>query len=861
MSKKGVRIIKRFKQDNPNWRKLFIESNLPEKLAPVKELSRNLLWCWSPASRSLFHEIDAAKWEECKHNPILMLETVNYQRLKELEGDKSFLKKMDAAYAEYHSYMKRREQKTGPKVAYFSMEYGFHGSLKIYSGGLGILAGDYLKEASDANLDLVGVGLLYRYGYFKQTLSLNGEQLAEYEAEQFNKLPVNPVLQDDGSWLTVEVQLPGRMVKVRAWEVRIGSVKLYLLDTDIDENSEEDRRITHHLYGGDNENRLKQEMVLGLGGIKVLKALGVEADIYHCNEGHAAFISLERIVDFLDNTELNYREAKEYIKSSTLFTTHTPVPAGHDAFPDEMFKAYLNPIFERLGIDWEEFLLLGKASGEEREFNMSYLAAHMSLGVNGVSRLHGDVSKDILAPLYPGFFPKELNIGYVTNGVHYPTWACKEWKKLHFKYFGDDFKENQADFDLWKKIYKVPDSEIWELKKFMKAKLIDYIKARFARSWIKTHQPPKMITETFEHLDPNALTIGFARRFATYKRAYLLLRNLDRLSKIVNNPDRPVQFIFAGKAHPADKAGQDLIKYIVEVSKRPEFVGKIVFIQNYDMNLAKRMVQSVDVWMNTPTRPLEASGTSGQKAVMNGALHFSVLDGWWVEGYREDAGWALPLERSYESQDHQDELDAETIYHILEHDIVPAYYDRNDKGIPTRWIGFMKNSFAKVAPMFTTRRMLNNYNDLYYIPQAERANHFKADDYKLSKELALWKSELAQKWEDIEVVSVQQAEVTPGKVYKIGESYEARVVLDLKGIDPDTIGVEFVSTCCNGAEHDKIEKVQCLEFEFERSEEHCCSYKLDLMLNDPGLYDYALRLYAKHPLLGHRQDFRYVRWI
>jgi glycogen phosphorylase len=844
--------------EQPIWKKLFVESNIPEKLTPLKEISRNLWWVWNTEARELFQYIDAEIWEECEHNPIVLLDEVNYQRFLELEKDEEFLFKMNHVSALLHKYLDDRKVLKGPSVAYFSMEYGLHDSLKIFSGGLGILAGDYLKEASDSKVDLVGVGLLYRYGYFRQNISITGEQLSNYDAQQFSKIPVQPAYDADGNWIHVQVQYPGREISAQVWQVSVGSIKLFLLDADFEANSDEDRFVTHHLYGGDNENRLKQEMLLGLGGIRALKKLGYSMDIYHCNEGHAAMIGLERMADFVSEKGLTYPEAKEVVRVSTLFTTHTPVPAGHDSFYQDMFKHYMHEYPGRVGISWDEFCNLGKANPFEDHFNMSYLACNLSQGINGVSMLHGEVSKEVLSPLYEGFLPEELEVGYVTNGVHYATWAAKEWKEMHQKYFGKTFIENQLDFDLWDKIYKIPDEEIWNLKQNMRLKTIGYIKQRFTNTWIKRHENPKMISEVLGKLNPYALTIGFARRFATYKRAHLLFRNLDRLSKLVNDPARPVQFIFAGKAHPADKAGQDLIKYIVEISKRPEFIGKILFVQNYDMNLAKMMLQGVDIWMNTPTRPLEASGTSGEKGVMNGTIHFSVLDGWWVEGYKKDAGWALPQENAYEINDLQDELDAETIYNIFEEEILPAFYDRNINGIPEKWVSYIKNTFAQVSPNFTTARMIRDYQDRFYKPQAERSTRLIASDYKLAKEIAKWKSGVSAVWDQIEVKNVQ---ITDGitNVLKIGEVYPARVVVDIKSLKPEDLSVEMVIT--ENGKDTRPTLIECLPFTVEKAEGQLITYKLDLNLMNAGAFGYAIRIVPNHPELPHRQDFHHLKWV
>lgn len=841
----------------PNWKSLFVEPSIPDKLAPLKELSRNLWWVWNSDARELFKRIDGEIWEESGHNPVILLERVSNQRYRELEEDRMFMAVMKEVSEKLHCYLKERSSLPGPDIAYFSMEYGLHDSLKIFSGGLGILAGDFLKEASDSRVKLTAVGLLYRYGYFKQSITVQGDQLVNYEAEDFFSIPVQPAFDREGKWVHVEVEYPGRNLRARVWEARVGAVSLYLLDADFEDNSEEDRFVTHLLYGGDNENRLKQEMLLGLGGIRALRKLGKKADVYHCNEGHAAMMGLERMAGYMGKG-LSYAVSRELVRASTLFTTHTPVPAGHDAFPQDLLRAYLYKFASRFQIGWEEFLMLGKSHPAEDRFNMSYLAASLSQGINGVSMLHGEVSKDILKQLYDGFLPEELEIGYVTNGVHYSSWVAPEWQQLHMKYFGVDFVENQLYVNRWAGIYRAPDAEIWKLKKQLKAVLIDSIKKGCMAGGMHLHENPKRIKDLPGALDKDALTVGFARRFAVYKRAHLLFLNTERLSEIVNRPGRPVQFIFAGKAHPADKAGQELIRHIVEISRRPEFKGKILFIQNYDIRLAKMLLQGVDVWLNTPARQLEASGTSGEKGAMNGTVHFSVLDGWWVEGYREGAGWALPLERSCEVQDFQDELDAETIYNIFEHELVPMYYNRNSRGIPEQWITVVKNTIARVAPHFTTARMIRDYRQRYYLPQAERFRQLKEKDFLLARELASWKDRIVCRWDKLEVIGIQLADGISNGL-RIGEKYPVRVRIDLKGLSPEEIGLEMVvSEPGNNDNHKLIDR---FEFKPGPLEDTRCTYLLDLRLMNPGAYDYALRIYPRHPLLPHRQDFRLVRWI
>lgn len=862
MDTKGYK-IRQAGNSGPAWKKIIVESNVPQELKPLKDLSRNLWWAWCDEARALFCEIDPVIWEECEHNPIVLLEETSLERFDELKLDQGFILRMNSAEMLLEKYLNDRKELLGPKIAYFSMEFGLHSSLKIYSGGLGILAGDFLKEASDSKADMTGVGLLYRFGYFKQIISSQGEQIAQYDAEHFSKIPIQPVMDENG-WVTIGVDMPGRTVYAQAWSVKIGNVTLYLLDTDYEANQDPDRFITHHLYGGDNENRLKQEMVLGLGGIKLLEKIGIKADIYHCNEGHAAFIGLERIKNLMETSGLSFPEAQEMIRVSTLFTTHTPVPAGHDSFHVDLFKLYMGNMAQKLGLSLEDFLFLGKASSQDDHYNMSFLASNLSQQINGVSMLHGKISKELLSELYKGFLPEELeNIGYVTNGVHYPTWAAAEWKSIHEKFLkpeklAEDIHEydEEEETRAWRNIYKVQDSVIWETKSKLRENLINYVKQRFSDTHVQRNENPKYIAEATSKLNPKALTVGFARRFATYKRAHLLFRNLDRLAKIVNNPERPVQFLFAGKAHPADKAGQDLIKFIFDISKRPEFIGRILFIQNYDMNLAKMLVQGCDVWMNTPTRPLEASGTSGEKGVMNGTLHFSVLDGWWVEGYKKDAGWSLPLEKTFDNEELQDELDAEAIYSIFENEIIPAYYYRNEKNVPSRWVDFIKNTFADVVPHFTTRRMMKDYFVRYYVPLSARLNRLRADNFSKAKEIASWKERILSVWDQIEVVNIQLSDGITN-TYKMGQNYPSQIVLDLKGLSANEIGVEVI--VATGSEHP--EYVERHEFTPGKEANGLTHYSLNLTLTKPGSYNYGVRIFPKNSELPNRQDFRILRWI
>ena len=739
------------------------------------------------------------------------------------------------------------------------MEYGLHTSLKIYSGGLGILAGDYLKEASDKSTRITGVGLLYRYGYFTQKLSAAGDQVSSYDAQDFMKAPVTPVYDKDGKWVTVSIAFPGRNLYARVWRVDVGRIELYLLDTDFEDNLPEDRSITHHLYGGNWENRLKQELLLGVGGIRLLRSLGIEADVYHCNEGHAAFTGLARLHEFILHDNLTFSEALEVVRASSLFTTHTPVPAGHDAFDENMLRTYLSHYPDRLKISWNQLMGLGKINANDpgEKFSMSYLAANLSQEVNGVSWLHGEVSRQVLKDLWPGYLPEELHVSYVTNGVHYPTWTAPEWKTIQGEVFGADFQTHHYDKNCFAGIHRVADETILDVRNKLRTRLIEAVKMRLSNDASQSYFSPHQVVEIKEILRDDVLTIGFARRFATYKRAHLLFKDLNRLSEIVNNPKRPVQFMFAGKAHPADNAGQDLIKRIVEVAKMPQFLGKIVFLADYDIELAKLLVQGVDIWLNTPTRPLEASGTSGEKAVMNGVMHFSVLDGWWVEGYKPGAGWALPMERTYENQAFQDELDVETIYNIIEDDIAPMFYNRDEHGVSKAWMSHIKNTIADVASNFTTNRMLNDYEEKFYRKMAARYAQLVKNDYAEAIAMADWKKKLTREWEHIELISYTQPD-NPN-AFALGKEVEISATLLTGALHPDDIGVELVFTEQLKDGEFKIKRT--FEFTLDAYNDGEATYKAKIVPEDPGMFFTAARIYARNPNLPHRQDFALVKWL
>ena len=845
--------------NTPNWKEVTVKSRIPEELEKLSEIARNIWWAWNFEATELFRDLDPELWKECGQNPVLLLERMSYEKLEALAKDKVILRRMNEVYTKFRDYMDVKPDEQRPSIAYFSMEYGLSSVLKIYSGGLGVLAGDYLKEASDSNVDLCAVGFLYRYGYFTQTLSMDGQQIANYEAQNFGQLPIERVMDANGQPLIVDVPYLDYFVHANVWRVNVGRISLYLLDTDNEMNSEFDRPITHQLYGGDWENRLKQEILLGIGGILTLKALGIKKDVYHCNEGHAALINVQRICDYVA-TGLTFDQAIELVRASSLYTVHTPVPAGHDYFDEGLFGKYMGGYPSRMGITWDDLMDLGRNNpGDKGErFCMSVFACNTSQEVNGVSWLHGKVSQEMFSSIWKGYFPEESHVGYVTNGVHFPTWSATEWKELYFKYFNENFWFDQSNPKIWEAIYNVPDEEIWKTRMTMKNKLVDYIRKSFRDTWLKNQGDPSRIVSLMDKINPNALLIGFGRRFATYKRAHLLFTDLDRLSKIVNNPDYPVQFLFTGKAHPHDGAGQGLIKRIIEISRRPEFLGKIIFLENYDMQLARRLVSGVDIWLNTPTRPLEASGTSGEKALMNGVVNFSVLDGWWLEGYREGAGWALTEKRTYQNQEHQDQLDAATIYSILETEILPLYYARNKKGYSEGWIKVVKNSIAQIAPHYTMKRQLDDYYSKFYCKLAKRFQTLAANDNAKAKEIAAWKEEVVAKWDAIEIVSCDKVEDLKNGDIESGKEYTITYVIDEKGLN-DAVGLELVTTYTTADGKQHVYSVE--PFSVIKKEGNLYTFQVKHSLSNAGSFKVSYRMFPKNPELPHRQDFCYVRWF
>ena len=842
----------------PVWKDFKVTSTLPEGLECLNEIAHNMWWVWNYDAREMFSSLDPDLYKEVEHNPVQLLARLSFERKEEIVRDKAIMTQVKAVYKHFREYMDVKPDATRPSVAYFSMEFGIHNSLKIYSGGLGMLAGDYIKEASDSNVDMCGIGFLYRFGYFKQSLSMDGQQIANYDAQDFNSLPIERTLDENGNQVVVDVPYMNYQVHALVWQANVGRVKLYLLDTDNDMNSEFDRPITHALYGGDWENRLKQEILLGIGGIKMLDKLGIKKQVYHCNEGHAALCNLERLVQYVQSG-LTFNQAMEVVRASSLYTVHTPVPAGHDYFDKDLFGKYMGGYPQMLGISWNEFIGMGRINPDDdnERFCMSTFACNTCQEVNGVSKLHGWVSQKMFASIWNGYYPEENHVGYVTNGVHFPSWCATEWRKVYSKYLDKNYYADQSNESLWQGIYNCPDSEIWETRMALKQKLVAYIREKFAESWLKNQGDPARVISLLDRINPNALMIGFCRRFATYKRAHLLFTDLERLEKIVNNPERPVLFFFSGKAHPADGAGQGLIKRIYEISQRPEFLGKIIFLEDYDFQLARRLVSGVDIWMNTPTRPLEASGTSGEKAEMNGVVNLSVLDGWWVEGYRKGAGWALKQERTYQNQAYQDQLDATTIYNLLENEITPLYYDKDENGISKDWIKVIKNSIATIAPHYTMKRQLDDYFDKFYGKLAERSAKVNANEYQLAKTIAQWKENVAERWDSIKVVSSDTSVIAQGG--ETGKKFSIKYAIDEQGLS-DAVGLELVAL--NDSKVDSDKSIHAVfPFKMVKQEGNVYHFECEVEANNAGSYKLGVRMYPKNDLLPHRQDFCYIKWL
>lgn len=826
----------------------------------MAELSQNLWWSWNHDAIDLFSSLDPEHFGLLNYNPVALLDELSMEKANELLGDAEFMSNLKRVHKQFKDYMEKAPAKSGPEIAYFCMEYGLHQSLRLYSGGLGVLAGDYLKEVSDRNFNLIAVGLLYRYGYFQQGISLQGEQIHNTEPAKFTQLPLQPVRDERGEWIKIHVNLAGRTVWAKVWQLCVGRMSLYLLDTDIDDNRWEDRSITHQLYGGDNENRLRQELLLGIGGLRALKTMNLNPDLYHLNEGHAAFLGLERLRNYMKEKGLSYAEALEVVRSTQLFTTHTPVPAGHDTFSEALLREYIYEYTYALDISWRDLVALGRVDAENHAelFNVSHLAIRTSQEVNGVSRLHGEVSQKMFVELCPDYHYEESNVGYVTNSVHFPTWVAKEWLDLYQAKFGKGFQEDNSNRRFWSKINEVPAADIMAIRNKLKSRLLDWVRKTLRDDLLRRGEGPRSTFEIVNAIKDEALVIGFARRFATYKRATLLFSNEKRLMEIVNNAERPVIFVFAGKAHPADKGGQEFIRLIYNVTKNPAFRGKVIFLENYSMEMAKLLVQGVDIWLNNPTRPKEASGTSGMKAVMNGVMNFSVLDGWWCEGYKPGAGWALSEKDTYPDPALQNELDAETIYNILEEDIIPTYYNQDSKGISEEWVSHIKNTIADIAPDFVMKRMLDDYQARFYSKLWERSQKLKKDKYSAARELATWKHRVHSAWQAIELAGLEAPD-TFNRSLPMGEAFEANITLHLQHLKPEDVGVEVVFY--KRISETDMDLIARHELDLKSKKDAFATYSCHFKPDKAGVFEYGFRVFPKHPLLPHRQDFGLVRWL
>ena len=848
------------------FNRVTIVPQLPSRISKLSEIANNLWWSWNTDFLRLFLEMDMTLWEKVEKNPIKFLKLVSQDKLQQAANDPNFLSKYDKIVQDFDNYMnskdtwfmKNHSANKDDVIAYFSAEYGLDEIVPIYSGGLGILSGDHLKSASDLGIPLVACGLLYKNGYFHQKIDAYGSQCSEYHNIDLYNLPILPVKDENNEDVIIETELQNRKLYLKIWQINVGRVKLYLLDSDLDKNDEDFREITLRLYGGDKEMRIRQEIVLGMCGVKALRTLGITPTVYHMNEGHSSFLTIELIYNIMKEKQVSFQIAKEIATNQTVFTTHTPVPAGNDIFDIGLVEVYFHEMWPKLGISREEFLKLGMKECEELEpgFNMGILALKISGKKNGVSKLHGEVSRELFSEVWPNIAQDESPIEYVTNGIHTCSWLAPRMKKLFNDYLPPFWQDKIHLQETWERIDDIPDERIWEAHISRKERLIKLIKENISTRFINNGFGYDKVAEVINNLNPRALTIGFARRFATYKRATLIFKDLARLTQILNDPNRPVQIVFAGKAHPADKEGQDLIRYIDEVSKMPQFKGKIFLLENYNISIARYLVSGVDVWLNNPRRPMEASGTSGEKASVNGVVNFSVLDGWWAEGYNGKNGWSIGTDMEYMSYEEQDKADSNSIYHTLENKIIPAYYNQDQNGIPREWIQYMKNSIKSTGGQYSTARMLVDYTEQLYLPLCNNYKKYFTDLDKVF-EFAKWKKNIKNQWNDIKID--QNANVDNEK-FVAGEKIQVSCNVFIPENLQDTTKVEvyFGQILESGT----VKKVAVHEMNRGKTLENGeTEYNFELDLTTGGNYGYTFRVVPKNEMLLEQENLDLVKWL
>jgi len=841
-------------------------TELPKEISKLKDLAYNLWWSWNHEAIDLFSEIDPELWKQTNKNPVHFLQVISLNRLKDKISDISFMERYNDVINKFESYMSQKDtwfsmnhpDKTSENIIYFSAEYGLAEILPIYSGGLGILSGDHCKTASDLGLPFTAVGLLYKQGYFNQRINREGWQETSFTNLDISRLPIQPVLAQDGRPLLIQIELPDRIVYAKVWKIAIGRVSLYLMDTDVPENSQYDRTITFKLYGGDKETRIQQEILLGIGGIRMLDALNIRGTIYHMNEGHSAFIGLELCRKLITRFGLSFDEAREVVSSSTVFTTHTPVPAGNDVFPLDMMDRYFVNYYSQLHLSRDQFMSLGLKPGDPYNFNMTVLALNMSGKRNGVSELHGAVSRNIYSSLWPNIPEDEIPIYHVTNGIHTMTWLSPEFKRLYNKYLPENWQDRIYDPATWEAVDRIPDREIWDTHCHLKNRMFAYLKRQLTDQLKLNGMPAFEAEEYASRMDANAFTIGFARRFATYKRAALIFRDMARIEKILNNSQMPVQIIFAGKAHPADRPAHEVIKHIHDIARREGFRGKVFLIENYNMALARHLVQGVDLWLNNPRRPLEASGTSGQKVCINGIPNCSILDGWWCEGYNGRNGWVIGDGTPYENEDRQDDADSRSLYCLLEKQIIPLYFKRDADGVPTEWVKVMKESIKSVTPLFSTHRMLLDYTREYYIPCINRVKMIQQSDYELAKILSAFKHKIRRTWQDIKITADTGVNSVIEHNLNSGDSITLNVTVDLGNLSPDDVAVELYY---GRVTNDQVRHGRAIEMNFvKQTGSSTCRYSVDLNITEGGEYGYTFRVIPKHKELFNKHDIPLIKW-